>query len=198
MNDTNLRARRRAFCAAAFAATLLPSVTHARVQGVPVGYHGGPIIPPVPVPDWTVHTAQGQTIRFHTLLKGRVTALQLFFTGCSTTCPIQGVVFRQVQSLLGSHPRKDVQLLSLSVDPLSDTSLRMRAWLARFGAQPGWLAAAPELSDIDAVQALFADGANRLDNHSTQVQIIDRQGQLIWRTYELPSPETIAKILTHA
>ncbi|WP_404823855.1 SCO family protein [Burkholderia seminalis] len=167
--------------------------THAQV--VPINYHGGRITPPVPVPDVPVHLADGRATRLHALLNGRVTALQLFFTGCSSTCPIQGAVFQRVQALLGVQAKPGVQLLSLSINPLEDTALRMHAWLARFGARPGWMAAAPELKDVDALQAFFGGGVTGLDNHSTQVQIIDRRGALIWRTYELPAAESLVDIL---
>jgi protein SCO1 len=186
-------ARRRAFCSAALAIAAWPVL--GRAQATPLGYHGGRITPPVTVPDWPVRTADGRTTGLHALLAGRVTALQLFFTGCSATCPIQGAVFQRVQTLLGPHPRADAQLLSLSVDPLSDTPPRLSAWLARFDARPGWVAAAPALRDVDAVQRLFGGGLTGLDNHSTQVQVIDRDGRLIWRTYELPSAESVAAML---
>nr|WP_311767616.1 SCO family protein [Burkholderia sp. Bp8998] len=167
-----------------------------RGQNAPIAYHGGRIKPPVLVPDWPVRTAQGRETNLRALLVGRVTALQLFFTGCSAICPIQGAVFQRVQTLLGA--RADVQLLSLSMDPLSDTPDRMRAWLGRFDARPGWIAAAPELRNVDAVQTLFGGGMTGLDNHGTQVHLIDRHGQLIWRTYELPSAETVAALLKQA
>ncbi|WP_423762984.1 SCO family protein [Burkholderia sp. NLJ2] len=188
--------RRRAWLTAALA---LAALRPGPAPAVPiVGYHGGRVTPPVPVPDVPVHTADGRATHLHALLNGRVTALQLFFTGCSSTCPIQGAVFQRVQGLLGPRRHPDVQLLSLSISPLEDTPARMRAWLARFDARPGWIAAAPELQDVDALQALFGGGLTGLDNHSTQVQVVDRAGALIWRTYELPSAESVADILRRA
>lgn len=188
--------RRRAWLTAALA---LAALRPGSAPAVPiVGYHGGRVTPPVPVPDVPVRTADGRATRLRALLNGRVTALQLFFTGCSSTCPIQGAVFQRVQGLLGPRGHPDVQLLSLSVSPLEDTPARMRAWLARFDARPGWIAAAPELKDVDVLQALFGGGLTGLDNHSTQVQIVDRAGALIWRTYELPSAESVADILRRA
>jgi protein SCO1/2 len=197
LNTLDKRARqRRTWLAATLAlAALRPGL--ARAAPI-VGYHGGRVTPSVPVPDVPVRTADGRMTRLHALLNGRVTALQLFFTGCSSTCPIQGAVFQRVQGLLGSSRHADVQLLSLSISPLEDTPARMSAWLARFHARPGWIAAAPELRDVDGLQALFGGGLTGLDNHSTQVQVIDRRGMLIWRTYELPSAESVADILRRA
>lgn len=204
MSADEIRTRRRKLLAAALGAALAPALPAlaATQRAQPLagqsGYHGGLITPPVPVPDMPLRTADGHATRLRALLAGRVTALQLFYTGCSSTCPIQGAVFHRVQTLLGPHPKPDIQLLSLSISPLEDTPQRMHAWLARFGARPGWIAAAPELKDVDALQAFFGGGRTGLDNHGTQVQMIDRRGALVWRTYELPSPETIAALLGHA
>lgn len=80
--------RRRALLAAALGAALPALATSARAQppAGQSGYHGGLITPPVPVPDMPLHTADGRATRLRTLLAGRATALQLFYTGCSSTC----------------------------------------------------------------------------------------------------------------
>ena len=129
------------------------------------------------------------------LLQGRATALHLMFTGCSTVCPIQGAVFQRVQELLPDQLAPSRQLLSLSIDPLGDTPAAMSAWLRRFKAQDGWIAAAPAPRDLDRILELFGQGRNAVESHSTQVNIINRQGELVWRTPQLPSAESIADLL---
>ncbi len=42
---------------------------------------------------------------------------------------------------------------------------------------------------------LFGQGPEAVENHATQVNIIDREGQLVFRTPELPSADSIANIL---
>jgi len=67
-------------------------------------------------------THQGAATNLAELLRGRVTALQPMFTGCSATCPIQGALFAQAQhALLGRwQSPTPVQWLSLSIYPLAD------------------------------------------------------------------------------
>ena len=71
----------------------------------------------------------------------------------------------------------------------------MQAWLKRFNAQDGWIAVAPRVGDLDRLLALFGGGRGSVDDHSTQVNIIDRRGELVFKTPALPSADSIAGIL---
>ena len=90
---------------------------------------------------------------------------------------------------------KGMQLLSLSVDPEADTPKALSAWLTHFNAGPAWIAAAPSPQDGPRLQSFFGRASGRYADHSTQVNIVDRQGRLVWRTVELPTAEEIAGVL---
>jgi protein SCO1/2 len=57
----------------------------------------------------------------------------------------------------------------------------------RFHAGPNWNAAAPSMAELPRIDR-FLDKGEDSDHHSTQVQILDRGGCLVWRMYELPTP----------
>jgi protein SCO1/2 len=163
--------------------------------GRAAGPDHGRIRPPVPPPDLPLvgHDGAGTTLAL--LLAERVTALQVMFTACTTTCPIQGAIFARVQKLVPDQMARGIQLVSLSVDPVHDTSAALAHWLRRFGARPGWRAASPRPADVEQVRAFFGGGRTATDNHSTQVQLFDRTGSLVWRTGELPEAEEVAALL---
>lgn len=164
-----------------------------------VGADHGRLRPPVPLPDIIVRCSSGETIRLHQLLEHRVTAIQLMFTQCTTVCPIQGVIFSRVQAMLADVAHEHgAQLLSLSVDPVHDSPRALRGWLKRFGASHDWIGAVPEANDLQQVLGSFGQQQTNLAGHATQVNISNRQAELIWRTGELPPPETIADILRKA
>ncbi len=100
-------------------------------------------------PDVSVQTQNGQAVHFYRdLVKGRTVAVNFIFTSCTTVCPTMGVTFSQVQTLLG---KRDVALVSVSIDPGNDTPQRLAAWSRRFGAKPGWTLVTGNKSDIDAL-----------------------------------------------
>jgi protein SCO1/2 len=155
----------------------------------------GPVAPAKAIPSLSCVLSDGRTATLVELLTGRTTALQLMFTGCSAICPMQGALFARLQDMLTNQRARNIQLLSLSIDPLSDDPEALSAWLKRFNARPGWIAASPALAALGQVTALFRRGVNAADDHSTQVYLINRGARLVWRTADLPAPREIADLL---
>jgi protein SCO1/2 len=155
----------------------------------------GQIKPPVPVPVVTVVRHDGFSATLPSLVAGYATAVQLMFTACTTTCPMEAAIFQRVQKTVPGMLARRIQLLSLSVDPENDTPKALSAWRRRFHAGHCWIAAAPAIADRLQARDFFQKGSDSSD-HSTQVHILDRNGCLVWRTFELPRPEEIASVLT--
>ncbi|HUC85011.1 MAG TPA: SCO family protein [Candidatus Acidoferrales bacterium] len=65
-------------------------------------------------------------------LDGKVLAVSFLFTGCGVTCPEVSRHMAQIQQLTANLP--DVRLVSLTVDPRSDTPPVLAKWGARYGA----------------------------------------------------------------
>lgn len=161
----------------------------------PADEHGR-VNPPLPPPDVPVVCHDGRRSRLRALVRGRVTALHPMFTSCTATCPIQGAVLAKVQKLLPDRAARGIQFLSLSIDPQRDSPQALRDWLARFRAGPGWIAAAPAaVSDLPALRAFSGPGKNTADPHTTRVLVLNREGLLVWRTFDLPDASEIADIL---
>ncbi len=193
---TDLARRRLCAAAAAGCAAALGLDFAPLARAALVAADHGRVDPPLPIPDVPVRRAgDGASAGLAALLRGRATALHLMFTGCSSVCPIQGAIFERVQALLPDQQTRGIQLMSLSIDPLDDTPRAMRAWLERFEARDGWIAVAPAPKDLDRLLDLFGQGRNAVESHATQVNIIDRRGNLVFRTPELPSADAIAGIL---
>lgn len=159
----------------------------------------GPAVPPRSIPAWPVLTHLSVQTDLAALLRGRTTALQLMFTGCSATCPIQGALFAQAQHELLAQGVA-AQLVSLSIDPLGDTPAALDGWLRQFSAAPGWLAAVPRLGDVDRIVDVLGSGGEprpkgSSDPHTGQVYIVDRRGELVYRTPSMPPVRQIIAIL---
>ena len=183
------------------------------VQRVAHAGHGalGPVSPARPVPGLALTLHDGRRTTLSDLLAGRIgcraarprpwsrrghrrfTALQLMFTGCSATCPIQGAVFAALQAqVLGRNPQ--AQLLSLSIDPLGDDARALAAWRRRFAARPEWVAAVPSLQHADVMLEFLRGRASAADRHTPQVYLMDPQGRLAYRCAELASADDLARL----
>ena len=81
----------------------------------------------VSVPEITVLDQDGRKLNFfRDLVKGKTVAINFIFTTCTTICPPMGATFAKVQTLLGERAGKDVQMISISVDPVTDTPERLK------------------------------------------------------------------------
>lgn len=126
-------------------------------------------------------------------LAGRVTAVQLMFTGCSSTCPIQGALFAELARQLRTT---DVQLLSISIDALGDSLPALASWQARFGAHRAWAAALPKIADVDSLARFMRGSPARPGTHTAQVFVFDRQSRLCYRTADAPAVSELQSLLT--
>ena len=94
----------------------------------------------------------GEPVRVYSdLVKGKIVVINTIFTTCTTVCPLMGANFAGMQKQLPAAVREQVQLISISVDPVTDTPLRLRAWAQRFGVQPGWTLLTGSVRDVETV-----------------------------------------------
>jgi len=155
----------------------------------------GPVQPELAAPALPLQDMAGKPVALPALLAGQVTAVQLMFTGCSATCPIQGAVFADAQARL-AKAQADLRLLSVSIDPLGDDLAAMRAWLAKFGAQPGrWAGALPRAKDADALLDFLRGRAPGVDRHTAQAFVFDRRARLVFRTEDMPQPAELVALM---
>jgi protein SCO1 len=157
----------------------------------------GPVQPPIAVPDLNVLSIDGSRSSLRDLLLGRVTAIQLMFSRCRSICPIEAATLARVQEALGDKPDDKIRLLSLSIDPSTDTPDVLKAWLKRFGAREGWTAVSPALADLSRVRTFFDGQSNVSEDHSTAISVVAPSGMVVWRTLDLPEPNEVAKLLRH-
>ena len=157
----------------------------------------GAVNPPRLVPRAAITWHDGRKADLASLLRGRVTAMQLMFTGCSAICPIQGALFAAAEQQLahGAPGPGAMQLLSLSVDPLGDDAAALKAWRARFGAGGLWSAAVPALQDLDALLDFLQGRKAGADRHTAQVYFFNRRAELVLRTVDFPPSREVVRLL---
>ena len=167
----------------------------------PAHAHGllGQVTPPLALPPVALTLDDGRRVPLASVLQGRLTALQLMFTGCSALCPVQGAVFAELQGLLrsgaGAVRPEALQLLSVSIDVLGDDARTLATWRARFGAGPQWRAAVPDPAGIDPLLDRLRGRTGGPDRHTTQVFVLDGRGRLVYRCAELAAAESVAQVL---
>jgi cytochrome oxidase Cu insertion factor (SCO1/SenC/PrrC family) len=151
------------------------------------------------IPDVLVHDQEGRRLNFYSdLIKGKTVAINFIFTTCTTICPPLTATFRRVQQDLGERAGRDVHLISISVDPVTDVPERLKTFSARFKAGPGWTFVTGNKQEINLL--LKALGANVGDkNDHTPMILVGNQSANYWtRAYGLAPASTLVKVITDA
>jgi protein SCO1 len=148
------------------------------------------------IPDVKVLDQNGNELHFYTdLIKGKTVAINFIFTNCTTICPPLAATFARLQKEMGDKVGKDVHLISISVDPVTDTPERLKAWGAKFKAGPGWTFVTGEKQEMDKLLNALGAAVSKREDH-TPALIIGNDAKGVWtRTYGLAKiPQIIGVI----
>jgi protein SCO1/2 len=151
------------------------------------------------IPDVELLDQDGRKIHFYSdLIRGRVVVINFIFTTCTTICPPLGATFARVQTELGERAGRDVSFISISVDPVTDTPERLKAWGAKFHAGPAWtFVTGPRPLINELLRALGAATASPQDHSPTVLIGNDARDQ--WtRTYGLARPSQLVQLIDEA
>jgi cytochrome oxidase Cu insertion factor (SCO1/SenC/PrrC family) len=138
------------------------------------------------IPDVEVLDQEGKSLHFYSdLIKGKTVAINFIFTNCTTICPPLAATFARVQKEMGEKVGKDVHFISISVDPLTDTPERLKAWGAKFKAGDGWTFVTGNKQEMDTLLNALGAAVSRREDHTPSV-IIGNDIKGVWtRTYGL-------------
>ena len=152
----------------------------------------------VRVPDVTVYDQDGKRLKFYSdLVKGKTVAINFIFTTCTTICPPLTATFRRVQQQL-EPVRNDVSLISISVDPTTDTPERLKDFAAKFKAGPGWTFVTGDQAEIRTLLSALGAAVENKNDHTPSILVGNEPTDYWVRTYGLSAPTTLVKLITEA
>ncbi|HEY2496426.1 MAG TPA: SCO family protein [Candidatus Angelobacter sp.] len=156
---------------------------------------GANYFPNVPLTD-----QNGRTFHLYDdLLKGKTVVVNLIYTQCKDSCPLETARLIQVRQMLGDHVGKDVFFYSISIDPEHDTPEALKAYAEKFHAGPDWLFLTGKKEDINLVARklglYFDPGLNR-DGHTVELMIGNEPSGQWTRNAATDNPRFITSTIT--
>jgi len=136
-------------------------------------------------PDFALTTHEDKALVF-SKLKGKVRLVSFIFTTCNGSCPATTHRMAQVQDALGKkglHKDGQVQLLSITLDPIRDTPEVLRGYMKIYDVDPtNWtFCTGPK----EKVEKTIADwgmwakpAANGQLDHPSRIFLVDKQGRI--------------------
>ena len=191
-------ARRRALSGAMLACGAWPAQALAGAPGASVGtsWSGAP-----PLPDAQLVDHLGQPVWLRRMLRAQTgVVVSFFYTGCSTVCPPQTALLRDLRQQLDSQPAtRRVLLVSISVDPLGDGPEQLREHLRRFqieaGPDKGWLWLTGQPAEVSGVLRGFGVKPSAAADHPNLLWMADIRRERWTRTAVLQAPLQVAERL---
>lgn len=138
----------------------------------------------------------GEKLRFYNdVLKNKVVVINTFFTTCKSICPPMNRNFEKMQEALGDRLGNGVFLVSISVDPETDTPTRLKEYGRSFHARPGWLFLTGKKQNVDWALYKLGQYVETKDNH-TSIFIIGNEPKGLWKkAFGLAKSEELIRIL---
>lgn len=150
-------------------------------------------IPNIPVID-----QNGNRLNFYSdLIKDKTVAVNFIFTTCTTICPPLTATFRRVQQELATSA-PDARLISISVDPTTDTPPRLNDFASKFKAAAGWTFVTGDQSEISSLLKALGAGVDDKNDHTPMILIGNDKAGYWTRAYGLSSPAALSKAILEA
>ena len=138
----------------------------------------------------------GERVRFYSdVLKGKTVVIYAFFTTCNSACPVMSRNMEKVQDALGARVGRDVFLVSISVDPLTDTPARLKEYAQKFHARKGWTFLTGKKENVDWALYKLGQYVESKDDHKT-VWIIGNEATGLWKkAFGMAKPEELTAVV---
>ncbi len=123
----------------------------------------------------------GEKVRFYSdVLKGKTVVVNAFFTTCTSVCPPMNRSMEKIQEAFGDRVGKDVFLVSITVDPATDTPVRLKEYAAKFHAQKGWTFLTGKKENLDWALYKLGQYVEDKEGHKTVI-IIGNEATGLWK-----------------
>jgi protein SCO1/2 len=123
----------------------------------------------------------GRKVHFYSdMLKGKTVVVNAFFTTCTSVCPPMNRNMEKIQESLGDRLGKEVFLISISVDPLTDTPTRIKEYAQKFHAKPGWVFLTGKKENVDWALYKLGQYVESKDDHTTVI-IVGNEATGLWK-----------------
>ncbi|MBI2217618.1 MAG: SCO family protein [Candidatus Rokubacteria bacterium] len=146
--------------------------------------------------DVTLVDHEGRSHRLYSdLLRGKVVVVNSFYTSCTESCPVIMGKMSRIQAAVGERLGRDVHLVSLTVDPATDTPARLKEYAARLGVRPGWYLVSGEPRNVSEALRKLGHATGSKEAH-TNLLIVGNERTGLWKkATALAHPDDLVRLV---
>lgn len=128
---------------------------------------------------------------YNDLMKDKVVIINSFFTSCTGSCPVMSRSFLHVQEQLGDRIGKDVFLISITVDPETDTPAALKKYATEYKARPGWYFLTGAPAEVEAALKKIGQYVDDRETHQSIILVGNDRTGLWKKLFGLAKPAEI-------
>ena len=138
----------------------------------------------------------GRTLKFYTdVIQGKTVIINALFTTCTGVCPTMSRTFARIQEAVGPRLGKDVFLVSITVDPETDTPAKLKQYAQKFHARKGWSFLTGKKENVDAALYKLGQYVEQKSDH-TSIVIVGNEATGLWKkAFGLASAQDLIKLV---
>jgi len=146
--------------------------------------------------DTVLINQNGERMRFYTdLMKDKTVIIDTFFATCQASCLPMNRNLAQIQEELGDRLGKDVNILSISVDPGVDTPTLLKAYSKKLNAKPGWYFLTGDKESIEFILKKLGQFVDDKNDH-LNIFLIGNDRTGLWKkAFGLAKSEELMKVV---
>ncbi len=129
---------------------------------------------------------------FDDLLKGKTVLINFAFTTCVGVCPPMTANLAKVQEHLGDRVGRDIDMITITVDPIIDTPEELRKYADKFKAKPGWYFLTGKKENVDQVLYKVGGYVEDKDQHVNLLMVGNVETGEWMKVFAMAKPSEIA------
>src|SRR5215216_2732271 len=146
--------------------------------------------------DTVLLNQNGERVRFYTdLMKDKTVIIDTFFATCQASCLPMNRNLEKIQEELGDRLGKDVNILSISVDPAIDTPTLLKAYAKKLNAKPGWYFLTGDKENVDFILKKLGQFVDDKNSHMNIFLIGNDRTGLWKKAFGLAKSEELMKVV---
>ena len=136
----------------------------------------------------------GNEVLLADIIKDKVVVMNFIFTSCKTICPPMGANFAALKDQLGDRANDNLTMLSVSLDPATDTPERLKAWKQNFDKSDDnkWTLLTGDKNTVDQLLKDLGVFTPLIEEHAPIIVMGSANNDEWIRTNGLASPEVLA------
>ena len=138
----------------------------------------------------------GEKMRLYSdLLQGKVVIINSFFATCTGSCLPLTRNLEKLQAALGPRMGKEVNIISISVDPTVDTPARLKAYAKKVNAGSGWYFLTGSKESVDFALKKIGQFVDNKESH-LNIFIVGNERTGLWKkAFGLAQSDELIKVV---